>query len=123
MVHGLLVVRPGVCSGFLFCDDGAIELVQPVPRIRLREAWAGARNSRMSFLPLVERELRVTSRRKGTYWIRCGAALLGALFLLPALAVASVSGPRSGAGAVVFNCMAWYGAVACTLAGAFLGAD
>ena len=29
----------------------------------------------VSFLPIVERELRVGSRRRGTYWIRLGAAL------------------------------------------------
>ena len=29
----------------------------------------------MTFLPIVERELRVASRRRGTYWLRCGVAL------------------------------------------------
>ena len=29
----------------------------------------------MSFLPVVERELRVGARRRGTYWIRLGVAL------------------------------------------------
>jgi ABC-type Na+ efflux pump permease subunit len=40
----------------------------------------------MTFLPIVARELRVASRRAGTYWIRCGAALtlivIGAWFFL-----------------------------------------
>lgn len=31
----------------------------------------------MTFLPIVERELRVAARRRGTYWIRVGAALAG----------------------------------------------
>ncbi len=30
----------------------------------------------MTFLPIVARELRVTARRRGTYWVRTGAALL-----------------------------------------------
>jgi ABC-type transport system involved in cytochrome c biogenesis permease component len=29
----------------------------------------------MTFLPIVERELRVASRRAGTYWVRTGVAL------------------------------------------------
>src|SRR6266700_7237896 len=29
----------------------------------------------MTFLPIVARELRVASRRRGTYWVRTGAAL------------------------------------------------
>ncbi len=77
----------------------------------------------MNFLPLAERELRVVSRRKGTYWIRCGAALLSFLFLLPALALAAARMQRSGTGASVFNWMKWYGVVTCALAGVFLGAD
>jgi hypothetical protein len=40
----------------------------------------------MTFLPIVARELRVASRRPGTYWVRCGAALvltvIGAWFFL-----------------------------------------
>ncbi len=31
----------------------------------------------MTFLPIVERELRVAARRRGTYWTRTGIALLG----------------------------------------------
>jgi hypothetical protein len=29
----------------------------------------------MTFLPIVARELRVAARRRGTYWVRSGAAL------------------------------------------------
>ena len=29
----------------------------------------------MTFLPIVARELRVTSRRPSTFWVRCTAAL------------------------------------------------
>src|SRR5262245_47263996 len=40
----------------------------------------------MTFLPIVERELRVACRRRGSYWMRVGAALvallLGAWMLL-----------------------------------------
>lgn len=33
----------------------------------------------MTFLPIVERELRVAARRRATYWIRLGVALVGLL--------------------------------------------
>lgn len=36
------------------------------------ETWAGE----MTFLPIVERELRAAARRRGTYWTRLGIALL-----------------------------------------------
>ena len=44
----------------------------------------------MSFLPIAQRELRATSRRRSTRWIRCSAALLaiGASLISPALAPA-----------------------------------
>ena len=31
----------------------------------------------MTFLPIVERELRVAARRPATYWLRLGVALVG----------------------------------------------
>ncbi|MFN7139223.1 MAG: ABC transporter permease, partial [Limisphaerales bacterium] len=34
----------------------------------------------MPFLPIVERELRIASRKRGTYWMRVGAAV-GALLI------------------------------------------
>ena len=77
----------------------------------------------MTFLPLVERELRVASRRKSTFWIRCGAAILGILFMLPALTMAALSQGRSNAGAYVFTLMSWYGKIGGMVAGAFLGSD
>jgi hypothetical protein len=42
----------------------------------------------MTFLPIVERELRVASRRRGLYWLRFTAGLIAAIlcawtFILP----------------------------------------
>ncbi len=39
----------------------------------------------MTFLPIIERELRVRARSRGTYGLRCGVALLGGLVCLPPL--------------------------------------
>ena len=37
----------------------------------------------MTFLPLIERELRARSRAPGSYWLRFGVGLAGVLFFLP----------------------------------------
>ncbi len=39
----------------------------------------------MTFLPIVERELRVAARRKGTYWSRIGAAGIAVAILAAVL--------------------------------------
>ena len=39
----------------------------------------------MTFLPIIERELRVRGRRRETYWLRCSVVLAGALGCLPQL--------------------------------------
>jgi len=58
----------------------------------------------MTFLPVVERELRVASRRRGTYWGRLVAAVIGwavAAWILRAADAGSHNG------AVVFRILAW----------------
>jgi hypothetical protein len=54
----------------------------------------------MTFLPIVDRELRVRARGKGTYWVRFGAGLIGMLICLPQLAA---SGPLGGGGKPAFD--------------------
>ena len=59
----------------------------------------------MSFLPIVERELRVAGRRPATYWIRLGFALVGAGIVGLALLFAGVvqtGGLRIGGGLFYF---------------------
>ena len=48
----------------------------------------------MTFLPVVERELRVASRRRGTYWNRAAAALAAVLVLCGALWIEGRVAPR-----------------------------
>jgi hypothetical protein len=76
----------------------------------------------MSFLPIVERELRVGARRSNTYWIRFGAALciLG-IWLALTLSSRTISTP-----ALSQNLFTAFGVIAlgfCLLAGIFLTAD
>ncbi len=55
---------------------------------------------RMTFLPVVERELRVAARRRGTYWSRFTAATIGAG--LAAFTLLSVTGSNADIGADLF---------------------
>jgi hypothetical protein len=58
----------------------------------------------MTFLPVVERELRVAARRRGTYWSRLAAASLGWAIAAWVLTAASNAGMQTGA--VVFKVLA-----------------
>lgn len=80
----------------------------------------------MTFLPLVERELRVASRQRVTYWLRIVAALvaliLGAGFVaLTLVGMFPLSTANLGRG--LFATLTWIGLVAALLAGPFLTSD
>jgi ABC-type transport system involved in multi-copper enzyme maturation permease subunit len=75
----------------------------------------------MTFLPIVERELRLASRRKSTFVIRCAAALL-ALTLAGLASLAAAMNPRSG-GKLVFNFLSYYVFIVALLGGVFLASD
>jgi ABC-type transport system involved in multi-copper enzyme maturation permease subunit len=83
----------------------------------------------MTFLPIVERELRVTARRKSTYYIRFGTGLAAAIIGGMAFALAVLSagiGPGGGAGLsgdFVFSVLSYYLYGICLLAGVLLAAD
>jgi ABC-type transport system involved in multi-copper enzyme maturation permease subunit len=78
--------------------------------------------SQMTFLPIVERELRVASRRRATYWMRFFLALgVFALWLL-VLLMAPAALPVSR-GEMVFMCISTLALAFCLLAGVFLTAD
>ncbi len=75
----------------------------------------------MTFLPIVERELRLASRRKSTFIIRCTAALL-ALSLAGLASLVAAMSRRSG-GQHVFNALSYYVFILALLGGIFLAAD
>jgi ABC-type transport system involved in multi-copper enzyme maturation permease subunit len=75
----------------------------------------------MTFLPIVERELRLASRRKSTFAIRGTAALL-ALTLAGLASLAAALSPRSG-GKYVFNWLSYYVFIVALLGGVFLASD
>ena len=78
----------------------------------------------MTFLPIVERELRLASRRRRTYWVRVGAAALAALTAL-ALLSPSFRGlqPPGVGGARFFHDLSLAAFMICLLAGTFVTAD
>jgi ABC-type transport system involved in multi-copper enzyme maturation permease subunit len=78
----------------------------------------------MSFLLIAERELRVSARRKSTYYARGAAALLGIVIsgfymLLFAFAMPS----STGLGHFMFNVLSGYALLTTLLAGVFLASD
>jgi ABC-type transport system involved in multi-copper enzyme maturation permease subunit len=83
----------------------------------------------MTFLPIVERELRVTARRKSTYYLRFAAGLAAAIiggmaFLFTMLAAQVGAGMFAGlSGGFVFSALSYYLFGICLLAGVFLAGD
>lgn len=77
----------------------------------------------MSFLPIVERELRVASRRWSTFLIRAGLGLLAGLLSVPALFFGWMTGGGSGAGRGAFLLLSNYLFGVAVLGGLLLTAD
>ncbi|MDB6125753.1 MAG: family transporter protein [Pedosphaera sp.] len=78
----------------------------------------------MTFLPIVERELRVASRRALTYWVRLIAALLALLVFAGFQIIAEMAkGAMFNLGQIEFSVMKWMSfAFACSM-GVFLTSD
>jgi ABC-type transport system involved in multi-copper enzyme maturation permease subunit len=78
----------------------------------------------MSFLPVVERELRVTARSSRLYWGRLGAAAI-AVAIIAWFWLASTGGGSSSAerAKLIFGTLSSFSFVYCLLLGLFLTAD
>jgi ABC-type transport system involved in multi-copper enzyme maturation permease subunit len=76
----------------------------------------------MSFLPIVQRELRVSARRKSTYYARACAALLGLVIGFFLLLMFSLGGSALK-GTYIFTALSWYTCLTTLLAGVFLASD
>ena len=79
----------------------------------------------MTFLPIVERELRVAARRRGTFWTRIIAALLALVIAGGVLLLAQLGGRAGGGpfGLVLFQILGWMCFVFAASAGIVLTAD
>ena len=76
----------------------------------------------MTFLPIVERELRVAARKKGTYLTRIGVGM-GAMVLGAVAGLATVVNPALRFGTVFFQTLSAVAMLYCLGAGRFLTAD
>ena len=77
----------------------------------------------MTFLPIVERELRVAVRRKATYRVRLWTALIAVMVAFVSAPIVWLSaGTFRGAGAWLFSVLSGYAFFLCSIAGMFLTA-
>lgn len=77
----------------------------------------------MTFLPVVERELRVASRRRNTYWTRFAAALIGIGVCAWIWIFTSDNLSQTDRSRNLFSCIAFVAFCYCILAGVFVTAD
>jgi ABC-type transport system involved in multi-copper enzyme maturation permease subunit len=77
----------------------------------------------MIFLPIVARELRVSSRRKTTFIVRSVIGLLGIVIGGFLLVVSGIVGPTGARGEMVFAVVSRYTWLIAVLAGVFLASD
>lgn len=76
----------------------------------------------MKFLPIVERELRVTARRRGTYWWRSGMALL-VLLASAWILLLSRDQPPNEIGPILFYVLSGGALAVCIFSGTIATAD
>jgi hypothetical protein len=78
----------------------------------------------MTFLPVVERELRVSARKRSTFWLRVTAALVALVIGIGFMILSSVlGGGTAGLGKALFNTLTWLALAATLPAGVFFTAD
>ena len=78
----------------------------------------------MSFLPIVERELRVAARKRSTFWLRVVAALVALIIgagLMILTSITPIGTPRTGV--ILFSILTWLGMAAALGAGLFFTSD
>lgn len=77
----------------------------------------------MTFLPIVERELRVAARRRSTFRVRWWTALIAIAMSFASLTLVQMSRRPGSSGSTVFGTLTFYVFGLCLLAGVFLTAD
>src|SRR6185369_16507496 len=77
----------------------------------------------MTFHPVIDRELRMASRRKSTYRIRFWTAVIATVTSFGGLVVLWANPARIGASNILFTILTSYAFGLCVLAGVFLTAD
>jgi ABC-type transport system involved in multi-copper enzyme maturation permease subunit len=118
------IARPTIDG--LGMQNGSSVKMHPLNPDRTLSAWQDKVKREqcraMTFLPIVERELRLASRRKSTFVIRCTAALL-ALTLAGFVSLLALLHPAGWGGKYLFNCLSYYVFIFALLGGVFLASD
>ena len=82
-----------------------------------------SRGAVMTFLPIVDRELRVAARQPLAFLLRFFAALIATLFWLTLLGARSATSTPSDVGQTFFNIASVLLFIGCLFSGVFLTAD
>jgi ABC-type transport system involved in multi-copper enzyme maturation permease subunit len=77
----------------------------------------------MTFLPIVNRELRVASRRPATYWSRTTTALVAIVITATVLLSAGARLPPAMVSGILFKALTWFTFIYCLFLGASVTAD
>ena len=77
----------------------------------------------MTFLPIVERELRVAARKPATYWLRFGAALVVVVLSLIQIVGHGRSNSPARVAQELFEMLSWVVLIICLFAGVFVTSD
>lgn len=78
----------------------------------------------MTFLPIVERELRLAARRRGTFWLRVAAAVIALILAGGFLMIKAASaGGRMPLGGMLFSTLTWLSLAGALSAGLFFTSD
>jgi len=78
----------------------------------------------MTFLPIVERELRVAARKRATFWLRVVAALVALVIGGSAMVLTLIpSGGRTLMGGPIFSTLTWLSLAGALSAGLFFTSD
>src|SRR5258706_6611952 len=80
----------------------------------------------MTFLPIVDRELRVAARKRSTFWVRVAAAMVALVIAVGFLLMTEISFFRSGPASLgrgLFAVLTWLSLAAALSAGLFFTSD
>src|SRR5258706_11028803 len=80
----------------------------------------------MTFLPIVDRELRVAARKRSTFWVRVAAAMVALVIAVGFLLMTEISFFRSGPSSLgrgLFAVLTWLSLAAALSAGLFFTFD
>ena len=88
-----------------------------------KRAYVAPLAGNMTFLPIVERELRVAARSRFTFWSRLAAAAFALLIFGALQLLAQKSGGAFPAGQIEFGVLKWFAFIYACAMGLFLTAD